>query len=60
VGSGAASSLLPFLAGDALQNTQKKQQAIDFSFFFLSFSSLLLSFSPFSDLFHYRFVLWVS
>jgi len=40
-GSGLASSLLPFLTGGDLQNTQKTQQAVDFSFF-LSCSRICL------------------
>ena len=47
-GSGTASSSLPFLVDGDLQNTQKRKQAIDFSFFFLVhgfvFLSLLLYF----------------
>jgi hypothetical protein len=44
VGSGAASSLLPFLAGDALQNTQKNNKQLILVFSFLVFQ---VCFSPF-------------
>ena len=36
--------LLPFLVGGNLQNTKKHNKTVDFSFLFLCFSNLLLSF----------------